>query len=341
MAMSLMPAAQRASARPTYLELAGRLELRVVPFRDEDRLRWDAFVEESHNGTMLHTRRFLAYHGNRFADLSLIVEGLDGEIVGLFPAAENPHQPQQAVSHPGATFGGLVRGRFLRGERLSAALALILEHLGERGFSELIYKSAPHPFHRIACEDHFLALHRLGGVLARVDIASVLDLAAERPRPKGRRHAEKRAIQSGIEIAEGFEYLEPFWRVLTEHLDGKFGASPTHTIEEISDLCQRLPEEIICLVGRLDGEVLGGILLFDMGQAFVTQYMASSAAGRTHAVMDLLIQTAIKRGLAAGKRHLSFGTSMAEDGRLNESLYHFKSLFGAGDVAHCSFSLTL
>jgi hypothetical protein len=57
--------------------------------------------------------------------------------------------------------------------------------------------------------------------------------------------------------------------------------------------------------------------------------------------MDLLVQTAIKRAQTAGKRHLSLGTSMAENGRVNESLYHFKSLFGAGDVAHCSFSLAL
>jgi len=32
---------------------------------------WDALIAESTAGTILQTRRFLSYHGNRFADASL------------------------------------------------------------------------------------------------------------------------------------------------------------------------------------------------------------------------------------------------------------------------------
>jgi hypothetical protein len=34
---------------------------------------WDDLVARSVNGTMLHTRRYLSYHGDRFRDRSLLI----------------------------------------------------------------------------------------------------------------------------------------------------------------------------------------------------------------------------------------------------------------------------
>ena len=34
---------------------------------------WDDLVARAVNGTMLHTRRYLSYHGDRFRDRSLLI----------------------------------------------------------------------------------------------------------------------------------------------------------------------------------------------------------------------------------------------------------------------------
>jgi hypothetical protein len=43
-------------------------------YAEQDAEAWDKLVVESWNGTFLHQRRFLSYHGDRFQDLSLIIE---------------------------------------------------------------------------------------------------------------------------------------------------------------------------------------------------------------------------------------------------------------------------
>jgi hypothetical protein len=63
------------------------LELR--PYTPPDFDAWDTFCEDAFQATFLHSRRFLAYHGDRFRDLSLIIEA-EGRLVGICPAAAHP-----------------------------------------------------------------------------------------------------------------------------------------------------------------------------------------------------------------------------------------------------------
>lgn len=77
----------------------------VRHFTTDDFNEWDRLVDESWNGTFLHKRRFLAYHGERFTDVSLIIEDDKGQLIGVFPAAIDPADPNRVVSHPGSTYG--------------------------------------------------------------------------------------------------------------------------------------------------------------------------------------------------------------------------------------------
>ena len=95
--------------------------LSVRSFAPADADRWDALVASAVNATFLHTRRFLSYHGERFADRSSIVCDSDGRIVGVFPAALDPADPGVVVSHPGITYGGLVHDGSLGGGACLAA----------------------------------------------------------------------------------------------------------------------------------------------------------------------------------------------------------------------------
>src|SRR5437016_6175838 len=76
---------------------------------------WESLVERACNGTFLHTRRFISYHGDRFLDRSLVLENCRKGIVGVFPAAEVPAEPQMIISHPGLSYGGVVHDGSVRG----------------------------------------------------------------------------------------------------------------------------------------------------------------------------------------------------------------------------------
>ena len=55
-------------------------------YRPDDAAAWDDLVARSANGTILHTRKFLAYHGDRFRDRSLVVTKSNGKLAGVLDA---------------------------------------------------------------------------------------------------------------------------------------------------------------------------------------------------------------------------------------------------------------
>jgi len=67
--------------------------------------QWDSLVQNSNNGTIFHYRRFLNYHMTRsFQDHSLCFLK-NNQLIGVIPAVL---QKNQLVSHPGASYGGLI-----------------------------------------------------------------------------------------------------------------------------------------------------------------------------------------------------------------------------------------
>ena len=102
--------------------------------------------------TFLHTRAFLAYHGDRFEDASLTLADDGGRLVGVMPAAVDPRDRGRVTSHPGATFGGIVHDGSLAGHAMLEALTVVAEHYRDRGFEHLRYAAVPFIYHRQPCE---------------------------------------------------------------------------------------------------------------------------------------------------------------------------------------------
>jgi hypothetical protein len=98
------------------------MKLTVRRYETRDAAEWDNLVAASWNGTFLHGRKFLSYHGERFRDLSLVIEDARGRTVGVFPAAYDNAQEDIALSHPGLTYGGVVHDGRLRGAAMLEAL---------------------------------------------------------------------------------------------------------------------------------------------------------------------------------------------------------------------------
>ena len=110
----------------------------LVSYTDEHESLWDSWCESAGNSTLLHTRKFLGYHGARFADASVFIFE-SGRLVGVMPAARDLHDSTLVVSHPGATYGGIVHQGWLNGERMIDALGQLKAYYRERGYYSTLF----------------------------------------------------------------------------------------------------------------------------------------------------------------------------------------------------------
>jgi hypothetical protein len=300
----------------------------VRSYAQADANVWDALVERSRNGNLLHRRGYMDYHADRFADCSLIVER-NGEAVAVFPA--NIHE-NLVTSHGGLTYAGLISTQALRAESTLAVFEQIGNHYRALGAERVIYKAVPHVFHAYPAEEDLYALHRLGAQLKRRDLSSVISLQEPFHFTPGRRHAIDKARKAGIRVQAGTD-PKAFHALLSDVLD-KHGAVPTHSLSELYLLQARFPQHIVLHEARIGDVLLAGVLVYDFGRVVHTQYMAVSEEGRCVDALSFLLAELIEHTYAT-RLHFSFGISTAREGRvLNVGLIAQKEYFGARAVVH-------
>lgn len=316
--------------------------MQVVAYSQTNADEWDEFAARAPMATFLHTRRYLSYHGERFKDASLVIRDEHDKLLGLFPAAVDPLQEKQIVSHPGITYGGLLHEGKLSGENTIEALRAVFDYYFARGFETLRYKPVPHIYHRVPSADDVYALFHFGAARYRCDLACALDLMNRPPPGSRRRRGLKKAIKSGIQVAEASRFIEPLWDVLTDNLLRKYEAKPVHSLEEITRLHDLFQREIKCVVALLDTKVVAGVVLFATPRVVRAQYISASTAGYETSALDAIFEFCFERAKTEGAAFFDFGTSNEDEGRvLNGSLYQFKAEFGGGGVAQEFYELDL
>jgi hypothetical protein len=312
------------------------------PFEAGDAGAWDELVRCAHNGTFMHTRHYLGYHGDRFTDASLVFTDVKGAVLGLLPAAVDPGMTNRVTSHPGLTYGGVVHAGGLRGEKTLHALEAACRHYRQLGLTTFRYKTIPTIYHRNPVADDVYALFRLNADRYRCDLAATVDLGADAPVRRNRRRNLEAAQRAGLTVTGGLEWLAPFWDILTNNLMKKFNVHPAHSLVEMQDLATRFPDEISCDAVLLDGQIVAGLVNYHTERTLHCQYSAASAQGFQLNALDLGFSHAIDEARARGNRYFDFGVCNEQDGRvLNSNLYDFKISFGAGSTPHEFFDLAL
>jgi hypothetical protein len=166
-------------------------------YGEHDAEPWDKLTAGSWNGTFLHERRFLAYHGDRFQHLSLVIEDDGGRIIGVFPAALDLQHRDTVVSHPGLTYGGVVHKGALRGAVMLEVLQEICGSYRDADFRLLRYKAIPHIYHTVPSGDDLYALFRLGAVRYRCDLSAAIDFESRQEPSKLRLRDLAKARRAG------------------------------------------------------------------------------------------------------------------------------------------------
>jgi hypothetical protein len=303
---------------------------------------WEDLVGRSCNGTFLHTRRFVSYHGDRFRDRSLLLEDRRGHVVGVFPAAEDPADPEMVVSHPGLTYGGVVHDGSVCGASMIGALDDISRHYRRLGYKKLRYKAVPAIYHSRPAEDDLYALFRLGARQYRRDLSATIDLSNRGRVTQRRVRSRRRALAQGVFTEESWDDVAVFWRVLEQNLASRHGVSPVHSLAEIGMLHDRFREDVLLILARIGREPVGGAVMFAAGPVMHMQYTATTERGRNASATDLVMEHAIELGVKRGCRFFDFGVCTISEGwSLDQDLYRFKASFGAGGVSYDHYELDL
>ena len=297
---------------------------------------WNRFIAESKNGTFLFNRSYMDYHSDRFRDASVMVYR-DTDLVAVMPANLKDLVVQ---SHGGLTFGGLITGSQMSTPRFLEIFAAVLDYYRERGGAELEYKPVPRIYHRYPSEEDLYALFLADAECWRRDVSSAIPSAHRLPYQKRRQREVKSAQRRGIRVEESSAW-EAFWEVLRENLSRKHGLKPVHTLDEITLLHSRFPDNIRLFSGSEGDELQAGVVVYEGMQVAHAQYIGCSEEGRKTGALDALFAHLIEN-VYRDKPWFSFGVSTEDGGRyLNKGLIEFKEGFGARAVTQDFFRIDL
>lgn len=315
--------------------------LSVVKYDTNRRTEWNLLIENSRNGTFLFNRAFMEYHADRFVDCSLMFYKGDAPI-GALPACINGNVVE---SHGGLTYGGIILHKNAHAADVEEMLDKAVKCYGEMGVKTLIFKPVPSIYHKTPSEDLEYWLFNKGARLSARSLSTTIDLDTPLPFSTLRKRKVKTAHSAGcrIEFCEDLTELNNFWTILTEVLLQKHGKKPVHTIDEITLLCQRFPDNIKLVVTKdASGETIAGTLLFISSKVIHCQYIASSKTGQETGALDLLFDQLVTYGSAHGFKYLDFGISTENDGHyLNKGLNFQKEGYGGRSVVYDKYTLDL
>ncbi|MGI8921056.1 MAG: GNAT family N-acetyltransferase [Solirubrobacteraceae bacterium] len=321
------------NSTPTIAKHA-KAGLHVASYSSSDRAAWDEFIAQARNSHFFFRRGYLEYHSDRFTDASLIVRERGG-IVAVMPASVDNGV---VTSHAGLTFGGVLSRRRLSAAAILRVVRAIVEYLGERGVTRLVYKPAPHIYHTYPCEEDLYAFDVAGARLISRELCSVIVPAQAARFADSRGARVERARSKGVNVERSGEY-EAFLALEEELLRTKYGVSPAHSGPEMALLAERFPDHIMLFEARRGGTLLAGTIVYETERVAHTQYIATTEEGRRLGALDVICDELIARRFAS-KPYLSLGVSTTDNG-FNPGLVHNKESFGARGIVHDHYELTI
>lgn len=295
---------------------------------------WDYFIGVSKNGTFLFRRDYMDYHSDRFHDHSLVFLSKSA-IVAVLPASSSGNV---FSSHAGLTYGGLVMARSITAVDVIDIFRLIISYLSENRFSSFIYKAVPHIYHQIPAEEDLYALFRYNASLTARGISSAI-LQRDRLKFRNiRRYGIKKARKNGVYVSKTSDFSD-FWDILEANLYDRHGLSPVHSLQEISLLASKFPDEIALYVAKIEEETLAGVVVYKTKTVAHSQYISASPKGRDLGALDFLFDHLI-HDIYSDSLFFDFGISTEGDGHfLNESLLYQKEGFGGRAVCYDRYEI--
>lgn len=304
--------------------------MEIRRYRREDKELWNSFVSKARNATFLFDRNYMDYHDDRFDDNSFIFY-YKGKLKAVLPANV---AGDTLYSHQGLTYGGLLLDKKATVEDVLECFDSLNSWLRENGISKVVYKSLPWIYQQYPSQEDLYALTwKCKAQLISRDISSTIVIDNKLKFAESRKSGIRKALSLNIEVGESND-VDGFWHILEDNLGNRYNAKPVHTSSEMKLLMSRFPNNIRLYVAKMNGEIVGGTLIYVTPQVVHTQYISASVEGKKHGALDLLFDYIINK-VYANCRYFDFGKSTEQGGAyLNEPLIFQKEGFGGRGVCY-------
>lgn len=304
--------------------------MEIRRYRREDKELWNSFVSKARNATFLFDRNYMDYHDDRFDDNSFMFYH-KGKLKAVLPANV---AGDTLYSHQGLTYGGLLLDKKATVEDVLECFDSLNSWLRENGISKVVYKALPWIYQQYPSEEDLYALTwKCKAQLISRDISSSIVIDNKLKFAESRKSGIRKALSLNIEVGESND-VDGFWHILEDNLGNRYNAKPVHTSSEMKLLMSRFPNNIRLYVAKMNGEIVGGTLIYVTPQVVHTQYISASVEGKKHGALDLLFDYIINK-VYANCRYFDFGKSTEQGGAyLNESLIFQKEGFGGRGVCY-------
>lgn len=304
--------------------------MEIRRYRREDKELWNSFVSKARNATFLFDRNYMDYHADRFDDNSFMFYH-KGKLKAVLPANV---AGDTLYSHQGLTYGGLLLDKKATVEDVLECFDSLNSWVCENGISKVVYKALPWIYQQYPSEEDLYALTwKCKAQLISRNIASTIVIDNKLKFAESRKSGIRKALSLNIEVGESND-VDGFWHVLEDNLGNRYNAKPVHTASEMKLLMSRFPNNIKLYVAKMNGEIVGGTLIYVTPQVVHTQYISASVEGKKHGALDLLFDYIINK-VYANCRYFDFGKSTEQGGAyLNEPLIFQKEGFGGRGVCY-------
>lgn len=304
--------------------------MEIRRYRREDKELWNSFVSKARNATFLFDRNYMDYHADRFDDNSFMFYH-KGKLKAVLPANV---AGDTLYSHQGLTYGGLLLDKKATVEDVLECFDSLNFWLRENGISKVVYKTLPWIYQQYPSQEDLYALTwKCKAQLISRDISSSIVIDNKLKFAESRKSGIRKALSLNIEVGESND-VDGFWHVLEDNLGNRYNAKPVHTASEMKLLMSRFPNNIRLYVAKMNGEIVGGTLIYVTPQVVHTQYISASVEGKKHGALDLLFDYIINK-VYANCRYFDFGKSTEQGGAyLNEPLIFQKEGFGGRGVCY-------
>lgn len=304
--------------------------MEIRRYRREDKELWNSFVSKARNATFLFDRNYMDYHADRFDDNSFMFYH-KGKLKAVLPANV---AGDTLYSHQGLTYGGLLLDKKATVEDVLECFDSLNSWLRKNGISKVVYKALPWIYQQYPSQEDLYALTwKCKAQLISRDISSSIVIDNKLKFAESRKSGIRKALSLNIEVGESND-VDGFWHVLEDNLGNRYNAKPVHTASEMKLLMSCFPNSIKLYVAKMNGEIVGGTLIYVTPQVVHTQYISASVEGKKHGALDLLFDYIINK-VYANCRYFDFGKSTEQGGAyLNEPLIFQKEGFGGRGVCY-------
>lgn len=274
------------------------------------------------------------YHSDRFKDHSLLVFK-DEKLIAVLPGNRVDNT---VYSHQGLTYGGLIVHKKSKFRDVAEAFKHILIYLESQEVKDLTLKLIPSIYHKQPSDELDYLCFKTNAERIRCDI-----LSTRTPRnckvSSNRMEGVKRGQKHNLKIREVDDF-STFWNaVLIPNLDRKHQAAPVHSLEEITHLKSKFPNNIRQFNVYQNDKLVAGTTIFESDLVAHSQYISANEEKNTLGSLDYLHYYLITE-LFHEKAYFDFGISNENDGRqINNGLQYWKEGFGARSVVQSFYKV--